>query len=165
MADPALTERLRQILREPTPQVLVGILPLYDDHPVAAPWLSRADTTQRYGSEKWARKYLADAAYGCAAVTRMCSWALGDHAAWWRKVRQIWSGRDVLLVAGSKKGLAGERMLRGDVKIAVDPGDQPEHQRLDALFVDPELLPRLGRGTRGRPGAGGPGGECDRAGL
>ena len=61
LADPALTVRLRQILLKPDPLVLVGILPLYgDDHPVAAPWSSRADTTQRYGSEKWARKYLAE---------------------------------------------------------------------------------------------------------
>ena len=115
--DPKLTERLRWILREPADGVLVGILPLYGDHPVAAPWPSRQATTARYGTKSWAERYLApEATYGCASVTRLCNWALGDRDAWWRKVFELWAGRDVLLVTGSDKGMQAEPMMEGSAR-------------------------------------------------
>ena len=117
--NPELTKRLRQILREPDPRVCVGILPLYGDHPVAGPWVSQQATTLRYGTRSWAERYLApDTTYGCASITRMCNWALGDREAWWRKVFELWVGRDVLLVAGSDKGMQAEPMLEGSARSA-----------------------------------------------
>ena len=122
-AHPELAKRLRQILRHPHERVLVGILPLYDSHEVADPWPSREDTTRRYGTPEWAAKYLnLNIPYGCASVSRMCNWALGDRDAWRQKVTQLWDGRDVLIVCGSQKGRAAEGMVRDHARSAVTLG-------------------------------------------
>jgi hypothetical protein len=104
--DQNLTGRLREILQNRDPRVLVGILDLYSGKAVATPWRSRARTTARYGTRAWAASYLRPGTtYGCASVTRLCNWALGDRPAWWAKVGLIWQDRDVLLVTGSAKGV------------------------------------------------------------
>lgn len=110
--DPELTRRMREILLSDDPRVLVCILDLYSGKPIFGEWESRDRTTARWGTEKWAAKRLRPGkVYGCAAVTRLCHWALGDPTAWWALVRRIWQGRPVLLVSGSKKGMSTIRML------------------------------------------------------
>jgi hypothetical protein len=100
---------------------MVCILDLWSEYEVGCEWPTRAKTTARFGNEAWVRKYLEPGkAYGCAAITRLCTWALGSHDAYWANVRQIWDGRPVLLVTGSKKGRSAEFGLldnAGDVTV------------------------------------------------
>jgi len=107
-ADPELQWRLAAILKGPTHQRhLTCILDLYSGKEVADVWRTREKVTARYGSEAWARKHLDPGrSYGCAGFTRLCHWALGSRADWWERVERIWTGRPVLLVTGSAKGLA-----------------------------------------------------------
>jgi Glycosyltransferase GT-D fold len=117
---PALQDRLASILRYPDRHVLVGILDLYSGKPVADPWPARLKTEARYGTPRWAAKHLnLELTYGCASVTRMCNWALGDRELWWRKLRELWRGRDVLLVTGSNKGMVADTMLKPDARSVI----------------------------------------------
>lgn len=107
--DPELTRRMREILRSDDPRLMVCILDLWSEYDVGCEWASREKVTARFGAEAWVRRYLKPGkVYGCASITRLCQWALGDHEAYWTKVRQIWNGRPVLLVTGSKKGKSAE---------------------------------------------------------
>ena len=119
--DPELTRRMREILRSSDPRLMVCILDLWSEYEVGCEWASRERTTARFGNEAWVRAYLEPRkAYGCASITRLCTWALGDHEAYWAKVRQFWEGRPVLLVSGSKKGKSAEFGLlsnAGDVTV------------------------------------------------
>ena len=104
---PELTKRMRKVLHSTDHRLMVCLLDVWHDHPVADVWPSRERTVARFGNKEWARRYLPDdRTWGCAAITRLCTWALGDHAEYWAKVRRIWEGRPVFLVSGSKKGRA-----------------------------------------------------------
>lgn len=103
--DPELTRRMREILRSDDPRLMVCILDLWRDYEVGCEWATRAKTTAAYGNPEWVGRYLEPGkTYGCAAVTRLCEWSLGDHDAYWAKWRSVWQGRPVLLVTGSRKG-------------------------------------------------------------
>jgi hypothetical protein len=103
--DPELTLRMREILRSSDPRLMVCILDLWSEYEVGCEWASRERTIARFGNEAWVRAYLEPRkAYGCASITRLCNWALGDHEAYWQKVRSAWQDRPVLLCCGSKKG-------------------------------------------------------------
>lgn len=119
--DPELTRRMCEILRSDDQRLMVCILDLWSDYEVGCDWPTREKTTARFGNEAWVRRYLQPGkTYGCAAITRLCHWALGDHEAYWAKVRGIWEGRPVLLVTGSKKGHAAVGGLlnnAGDVTV------------------------------------------------
>ncbi len=117
---PELTRRHREILKSSDPRLLVCILDLWSGMPVGDVWASRERTTKRFGNDEWVGRYLQPGKeYGCAAITRLCHWALGDHAAYWAKVRQIWQDRDVLLVTGSKKGRSTTALLDNAASVTV----------------------------------------------
>lgn len=104
---PDLTKRMRRVLRSADPRLMVCILDLWGDHKVADVWPSREKTTARFGCKEFVEKYLEPGrTWGCAAVSRLCEWALSDHDAYWAKVRQIWHDRPVYCISGSKKGLS-----------------------------------------------------------
>ena len=119
--DPELSRRMREILRSTDPRLMVCILDLWSEYEVGCEWASRAKTTAAYGNTTWVKAYLEPGkTYGCAAISRLCTWSLGDHDAWWARVRQIWEGRPVLLVSGSNKGqraLGGLLNNAGDVTV------------------------------------------------
>lgn len=58
-----------------------------------------------YRAEKIVRLYKADGIYGSAFVTRPDSAPKPFDAAYWRMIRRLWEGRDVVLVRGSEKSL------------------------------------------------------------
>lgn len=136
---PALTARLREILKNDFDRrVLVCILDLYSNKPVAGEWASREAVTARFGSPLFARQFLrSDKVYGCASITRLCNWALGDVHEYWSKVRQIWDDRPVLLVVGSKKGRSAERRLL-DNALSIEVLDL--HQKSDCWEHYPTIL-------------------------
>ena len=118
--DVVLTERMRAILKSDDPRVLVCILDLWSNKPIGSEWASRQKTTDRFGRQKWVDTYLLPGKeYGCASITRLCNWALGDHDAWWVKVRQVWADRPVLLVCGSKKGRSTYKLLDSAASVQV----------------------------------------------
>lgn len=103
--DPELTRRMQEVLYSSDPSLMVCILDLWRDYEVGCEWPTRGKTTARFGSEAWTKRYLKPGkVYGCASITRLCEWSLGDQDTYWAKVRQLWEGRPVLLCCGSKKG-------------------------------------------------------------
>lgn len=118
---PELTRRMQEVLYSSDPRLMVCILDLWRDYEVGCEWPTRGKTAARYGTEAWVRRYLKPGkTYGCASISRLCEWSLGSHAEYWAKVRQIWEGRPVLLVSGSKKGrsaLGGLLNNAGDVTV------------------------------------------------
>lgn len=148
--DPELTRRMREILKSDDSRLMVCILDLWSEYEVGCEWASREKVTAAYGNEEWVRKYLRPrAVYGCAAITRLCHWALGDHAEYWAKVRQIWGGRPVLLVTGSKKGRAAEFGLLDNAE-KVETWDLA--QKTDCWSRYPKILAECERWARKQAG-------------
>lgn len=148
--DPELTRRMREILKSSDPRLMVCILDLWSEYEVGCEWASREKVTARFGAEAWVRKYLQPGrVHGCASISRLCTWALGDHAAWWAKVRQIWGGRPVLLVTGSKKGRAAEFGLLDNAE-KVETWDLA--QKTDCWQRYPKILAECERWARKQAG-------------
>lgn len=127
LGDPELTVRMREILKsDDDDKVLVCILDLWSNKPIASEWNSREKTTARFGNPKWVGAYLKPGkVYGDAAITRLSNWALGDHEAYWTEVRKIWDARPVLVVSGSKKGRsAAYGLLDNAAKVEIWDLDQ-----------------------------------------
>lgn len=148
--DPELTRRMREILRSPDPSLMVCILDLWSDYEVGCEWASREKTTARFGNEAWVKRYLQPGkVYGCASITRLCAWALGDHTEYWAKVKGIWNGRPVLLVTGSKKGKSAELGLLDNAE-KVETWDLA--QKTDCWSRYPKILAECERWAKKQAG-------------
>ena len=135
---PELTRRMREILMSDDPRLMVCLLDVWHDHPVADVWPSREKTVARFGGRDFAEKYLKpDRVWGCAAITRLCSWALGDHAEYWAKWRSIWQDRPVLLCCGSKKGRGSAHGVLSNAA-RVDVWDL--ERKVDCFAIYPKIL-------------------------
>ena len=82
------------------------------------------------GKEQWYQEFtlprardallLKDWTYGSTFVSRRDAWVgMEDEEAYWRLVRGIWQDRDVLLVAGSAKGLQAGALLTNAASVKV----------------------------------------------
>lgn len=132
--DPALADRLREILHE-SGDCLVGIPNIHSDTPKAPFWRQ----FRRYG-------YLLekDREYGSAFVSRPDSAPWIDTPEYWDKVRSLWVDRDITLVRGSSKSLTAEVLVEagaGHVTEILAP-------RQHAWSEYGSLLKRIGRPER-----------------
>lgn len=102
-ADPALAEHLKLILKSARrPDCLVCIPNLDSDTPKRESW-------ENYRADRYTA-LLSDGPYGSSFITRPDSAPWIDRPGYWDKVRQLWAGRDVVLVHGGHNALTPEAL-------------------------------------------------------
>ncbi len=131
MASPALTTRLRDLLRE-SGDCLIGIPNLHSNSPKAAYW-------QRH--EKAAR-FLSPRRYLSAFITRPDSAPWINTAKYWADLESLWVGQSVTLVRGSGRSLT-KADLRGADQVTEVLGP-----RQQAWTCYGEILERIGTPAR-----------------
>lgn len=99
-ADKRLALELRAILRDTVPGLLVGV-PNFEKTP-------RQDVWAKYRKGKFAALYVSGHEYASSFITRPDSAPWIDTPEYWASVRQLWSNRDVVLVAGDRKSITPE---------------------------------------------------------
>lgn len=111
-ADVHLQGELVSILRGPTHSLVC--LPHFNYGPRVQNW-------QKYGTTKHVR-YMKQAEYGSAFITRPDNAPNIQTPEYWAKVRTLWAGKDVTLVVGSDYGSLNESMLRDTLSLKVVVG-------------------------------------------
>jgi hypothetical protein len=114
-----IDKRMRRLLRNPHPAVLVCIPRIWPEPPLATPgfWPQHAGT--------FVSACDPAATYGSSFVSRRDAWPIPDEDAYWRGWQDIWAGRPVLLVTGSKKGRSSRKGLLSTAR-SVDVLDAPQ---------------------------------------
>lgn len=131
VADPDLSQRLREILRD-AGECLVGIPNIHSDSPKAAHW----GKFTRYAS------LLADRPYVSSFITRPDSAPWINVPDYWDRLESLWIGKDVTLVRGSTKSLTADDLVgAGTVTEVIAP-------RQHAWAEYRSLLERIGRPAR-----------------
>lgn len=102
--DPVLAKRLRQILVSPPSNCLVCIPNIATD---ATP---KIEFWRQYRDRKYNRLY-SRGPYGSSFITRPDSAPWIDVPEYWRRVVDLWRGRDVVLVRGSSKSLTAADLV------------------------------------------------------
>lgn len=97
---PRLVAELKEMLRVPRAGCLICI-----PH-MAGP---KAENWRRYGATRFTSMYGLEE-YGSAFITRPDSAPWIDAPDYWASVRDLWRGKDVVLVVGDKKSLTVEMM-------------------------------------------------------
>ena len=125
---PALQERLRDILRSPQWGPLVCL-------PAANPRSPKFGLWQTFNQPPYSDLYNAKGVYGSAFITRPDSAPWIDTDAFWERVKDLWRGRDVVLVRGSSKSFTGPE-LEKDAKSVEEILAPRQHawEESDALF-------------------------------
>jgi hypothetical protein len=122
-ADPTLARELRQLLEE-YEGFIVGI-PNFWATPNKAMW-------SKYQAQPFAALY-GQRCYGSAFITRPDNAPWIDTPAYWEKVRGLWAGRDVTLVAGNDKSIT-PALLEGSASIRMIAGPERDaYGAVDAL--------------------------------
>lgn len=102
-ADPGLAKELSRILADPDPRILACIPNAHSESPKAKNWSG-------YTISKFTDHYKLKT-YGSSFITRPDSAPWIDRPDYWEKIKSIWSGKDVVLVIGSKRSLTPDNML------------------------------------------------------
>ena len=68
----------------------------------------RRESWMRYAEARYIKYALSPAPYGAAFITRPDNAPWIDRPDYWDKVRQLWRGKDVILVSGDKKSITTE---------------------------------------------------------
>lgn len=130
--DKSLAHELRAILKGEAGGALVAI-PNYRGTP-------RKDVWDRYGTTDYARLFGAGP-YGSSFITRPDNAPWIDAPAYWARVKDLWRGREVTLVAGSDRSLRAED-LAGAHAVRVVEGPRrdawAEVARIEAEIGTPE---------------------------
>lgn len=100
---PSLSAMLSRILLDTTGPCLPCIPRPIPDGPKAEFW-------RAYLRRPYVRLYAASGTYGSAFVTRPDSAPEINNAGYWGSTRELWAGRDVVLVRGSGKSLTAGRL-------------------------------------------------------
>lgn len=95
--DKRLALELRNILQSEVPGLLVGI-PNFER-------TVRKNTWEKYRKGKFGRLYVPGRTYASSFITRPDSAPWIDSPEYWEGVRQLWRGKDVVLVTGDSKSL------------------------------------------------------------
>lgn len=131
--DPALAEELRVILAEPRGNLLPCIPRVDDDCPRRAQWL------EGYGKPDVLSLYRLPR-YGSAFITRPDNAPVIDRPDYWDRARQLWRGRDVLLVAGDEKSLRSEAMLADGARRVTRVEGPRQHAYAEIDRIEEECL-------------------------
>jgi hypothetical protein len=107
-ADTNLRAELANILRKDR-GMLVGI-PNFAKN-------ARHDVWDKYAQSPFA-SYFKQPQYASAFITRPDNAPWIDRPDYWAKVRRLWAGRDVVLVAGDRKSITGEMLKNAGSDIA-----------------------------------------------
>jgi hypothetical protein len=99
-ADRLLALELKLILRDIVPGLLVGV-PNFEKTP-------RQDVWAKYRKGKFAALYVSDREYVSSFITRPDNAPWIDRPEYWAEVRQLWHGKDVVLIAGDRKSITPE---------------------------------------------------------
>lgn len=100
--NPKVIAELLSILRTPIAGLTV-CLPNYGVGPKKVSW-------DRYQAREFLDMFGADQMFGSAFITRPDSAPWIDTDAYWARVRQLWHGKDIVLVAGTRKSLTEDRL-------------------------------------------------------
>lgn len=114
-------KRIRRLLANPPPGVLVCIPRIWPEEP---PLATAGFWPQHRGAfEKFCNPGVI---YGSAFVSRRDAWSIPDEDRYWREWRAIWAGRPALLVTGSGKGLATRKLLATAASVDVLDVPRPD---------------------------------------
>lgn len=140
-SNPAITQRLRDILADPNPPYLVGIPKCDKRGPKNDYWLDfmKNPNVTRYLNE--------NQEYGSALITRPDSAPWIDDDRYWKKVLQLWEGKHVCLVWGGSRKSLTPAMMHGAKKLDIIQSlshhawkDVPNIlEQIDALKPKPEV--------------------------
>lgn len=124
-ADPNLARELREILKKPADGCLPCIPNLNSKTPKRQSWLN------------WAQKpyldlYDLNRVYGSSFVTRPDSAPWCDTTQYWDRIKDLWRGLDVALVAGTMRSLRPEML---EEAASVQPISAPSGQRGDGAYA------------------------------
>lgn len=125
--DPALQERLRTILKGPGQGPLVCL-------PAANPQSPKFDLWRMYERPPYSDLWKSDGTYGSAFITRPDSAPWIDTDAYWERVKDLWRGRDVVLVRGSSKSLTAPELHEASAVEEIIGPRQHAWGEADALF-------------------------------
>lgn len=135
---PGLADELKQILAGKT-----RALPCI---PNIAP-SPRSEFWEHYAEPKY-RNLMRRAEYGSAFVTRPDNMPSIDRPEYWAKVRKLWAGRDVILVAGDTKSLTPERMAEAKSVTVVWAPRRDAYAQVEQIHgLISNQVERLGPGT------------------
>lgn len=101
-ADGQLARELVAILRIEQPGLLAGV-PNFDATP-------RRDVWAKYRTGRYASLFVPRRTYASSFITRPDSAPWIDRPEYWDRVRDLWRGRDIILVVGDRKSLTPEMM-------------------------------------------------------
>lgn len=130
---PKLVAEIKEMLGTPRPGCLVCI-------PNANAKTPKAESWANYREPKFVSLY-GMAEYGSAFITRPDSAPWIDTPDYWDRVRDLWRGKDVVLVVGDKKSISTE-MMAGEAKsvrevIAPRQNAYREIDRIEAEIGNP----------------------------
>jgi SAM-dependent methyltransferase len=130
-ADPALARELQNILLNPVKACLV-CLPNVFLSPRRESWL-------RYADERYTQ-YCGGKTYGSAFISRPDNAPWIDRPDYWEKVRDLWRGRDVVLVIGDRKSITTEMIDREAASVVEVHGPSKHaYASIDELMGDIHL--------------------------
>lgn len=125
-ASPAIRKELRSILTHASHDCLVGIPRL------VGPKMGK--TWYKYQDHKFISLYNRTRIYGSAFITRPDSAPWIDHPTYWDLVRETWTDKDVILVAGSDHSLIPAHIeLSCNSFQFVEAPYRDAYERIDAL--------------------------------
>jgi hypothetical protein len=126
--DANLARELKQVLVSRLPSLIVGL-----PHSRGP----RAESWERYAEKRYMSFADRDKLYGSAFITRPDNAPWIDTPDFWDKVRNLWRGRDVVLVVGDKKSIT-EEMIAGEASSLEHVWGPRQHAyaEIDRLEVD-----------------------------
>lgn len=124
-ADRKLVKELRHILYEKT-KCLVGI-PYFDEKsPKAAVW-------SKYCIPKYSKFHNPEKQYYSAFITRPDSAPWIDTPAYWNSIKDLWQGRDVVTVCGSRKTIRVGDYVGAKSVVGIETLPQQAYSEIDNL--------------------------------
>lgn len=113
-ADPGIAKRIRRVMHNNVPGLLVCIPRIFKDEP---PLASKGFWPQHIPA--FVKFCAKGTVYGSAFVSRRDAWPIADEPTYWATWRKVWDGRPVLLVTGSGKGRRSMKLLGNAASVDV----------------------------------------------
>ena len=127
-ADPGCAQEFRAMLAKPHANCLVCIPNANSATPKKVNW-------ETYAEPHYTKLYRAGV-YGSSFITRPDSAPWIDKPVYWDRVRDLWRGKDVTLVAGDKKSITAEMMSEAASVREVWGPRRDAYVEVDRLFEE-----------------------------